>query len=279
MSITNQFQNDVRQIINNLPIERFHEKTELKNINKIINLIKNILEILWNKHNKFERLTISTWIGFSVIMIVLGLISRHFEANIVLIKIKLFILILYIIFSLIVSIISAYFSSCGDLQKIRSRDFEKNFIYKRACYFHESISKIATIDFESHENSIKAVREILIDKLNRQKYFEKLSSELTVIFLVSIVFIMYVFYGDNIFHFLEFLNTILNQIEPDDARKIQESNTAINSIFKSTLFVVLAFILKLVLNSAIQSEISTLQFCISVLEGAESLREKQNLKE
>jgi hypothetical protein len=84
---------------------------------------------------------------------------------------------------------------------------------------------------------------------------------MTYVYVAFVIFLFYVFYGNGIFIFMNNLN--LNDLK---------------GIFGGTFFALVVFIVRLFFNSKIQSEISNLEFCVSVLENAESLRKEKNQK-
>lgn len=71
---------------------------------------------------------------------------------------------------------------------------------------------------------------------------------------------------------------ILDCYSPFTQIKSLLRNNSFLSIFGGSFAVTFGLVVKLSLGSIVQSRISSLEFSISVLERAESLREEQNLK-
>jgi hypothetical protein len=261
MDITDKFQNDVKKVIEKLPIERLNKKggsEELNSSKKKEKKLQKLIRIIGdncNKRSKLEKSSMKLWALVSIIVFCIGFGFRYFNIHGLIPSV---VGLVYFFFSSVIVYIIGFSSIFGRHQKAQSKAFEINFIFKKSCHLYEVSSEIAMLDFESNDNSIKAVKEVLINKLNRQKSIEKISSDVTYIYVAFVIFMFYIFYGNGIFIFIKTLNS--NNLQ---------------GIFGGSFFALVVFIVRLFFNFKVQSEISTLEFCVSVLENAEFLRKEK----
>jgi hypothetical protein len=264
--IPDSFKNDVESIIANLPIKRLNKKYKIKKSKK---KSENFIVNSWTGRDKLEKNIVKCWFIVSIITFFAGILSVKININI---NARIIMSLLYVLFSFIVLTLYMINLIFGDYYKRRNRESEINSIIEKSWYFSESITRISALKFESNEDSIKVVKEILMRNLNRMKYIKEISPIIIGVLTILMIIMLYISYGDSVLDFFRPWNIGSN----NDKKELPVS---IDSILKSAFVAAIAFMAKILFHVIFQPEISTLESCVSILESAESLRKERLLED
>jgi hypothetical protein len=288
------FQEDIKKIIEFLPIKRLNKKDKIESTQKHRNstrknlasktkslslkFISSCFHFFWLSRSKVEKVVLAVWISMSLIPIGLALFMSIQIANIqtINIKLRLIFVIAYIFFSLAMLMFFEFSLIFGSHQKKRSKDFEITRITHDSFDFCARALQISRLNLTHPKDSIEAIQETFERKLDRQKYIEKMIPEISIILAIFLVLYLYLFYGDKILTFLNLWNLPSKETSVNN---IQALGSSINFLFKGTFFATIIFIIKIWLNSITRSEIITLQSCVSVLKYAKSFYKERASKE